>query len=151
MYLGCRVVLICMTIMNDSETSTVTYWPNGNISVFRHIFFYWLDISVTTIREKSMWLDWLIFDFLLKAVPLPTPSPCRVALFPHLWHSERMGNGHIEYQVADWGCHSGPSGPWVPDVLVHWCQDQELSRGLVSCRGGQTVWRSFLGEVPSPH
>lgn len=48
----------------------------------------------------------------------PQPPPTTItttspALFSSLsfclWHrSERMGSRHIEYQVADWGCHSGP-------------------------------------------
>lgn len=45
-----------------------------------------------------------------------------------------------------------PSGPWLPDVLVHWCQQQVLSLGFVRvCRGGQTVWRSLPSGMLSPH
>lgn len=45
--------------------------------------------------------------------PPPTTITTSPALFSSLsfclWHrSERMGSRHIEYQVADWGCHSGP-------------------------------------------
>ena len=69
--------------------------------------------------EICLWLGWLIFDFLLKGCPPPHPPPPTTspALFSSLsfclWHrSERMGSRHIEYQVADWGCHSGPQ--WSP-------------------------------------
>lgn len=42
------------------------------------------------------------------------------------------------------------SGPWLPDVLVHWCQQQDLSLGFARvCRGGQTVRRRLPSGVLS--
>lgn len=53
---------------------------------------------------------------------------------PH--HGGRMGSGHCEYQVADWGCHSGPQ--WT---LVARC-----ACPLVSAAGSVSwVCEGFVG------
>lgn len=50
------------------------------------------------------------------------------------------------------GLSQDPSGPWLPDVLIHWCQQLDLSLGFVRvCLGGQTAWKSLQSGLLSPH
>lgn len=119
-------------------------WSRADLPIFWPIFRLTAYQCHAVVMVICLWLSRLIFDFLLKSCPLSS-------FFFYLGHqSERRGSRHGEYQVADWGCHSGPGGPWLPDVLVHWCQQQDLSLGFVRvCRRGQTVRRRLLSRVLS--
>lgn len=123
-------------------------WSRGDPSLFR-LFDWLIEYQCqTAVMWRYAWLGWLIFDFLLKGWP-PLLS---FALFPSV-SGIRVRGWEVSTVNIKWligAVTVDPSGPWLPDVLVHWCQQQDLSLGFARvCRGGQTVQKRLPSRVLS--
>lgn len=111
----------------------------------------WISVSVNSCRDPCPWFDWIISNiFFVERLP----PPFSFFLFAFLSLELKRKNRNSTHWISSgWlGLSQDPSGPWLPDVLVHWCQQLDLSLGFVRvCLGGQTAWKSLQSGMLSPH
>lgn len=116
--------------------------------IYLYLFIFlidWISMSDCSYGDLLV-IGRLIFDFLLKSRPLSRPF----ALLPSISGVREREAGTVNIKWLIGAVTVDPGGLQSPDVLVHWCQQQDLSLGFVRvCRHGQTARRRLPSRVLS--